>query len=61
MGVAGLTLKNGIFTPAEASTADLQKTLKTATAATAGNFLGPLLAAVTFVRQLFSSTMWYTD
>ena len=40
--------------PTQASIAGIQHTVDVATAATVGNFVGPLIAAVTFVRVIFA-------
>ena len=44
--------------PPQASAAGIQRTADVAAAATAGNYVGPLIAAVTFVRRLPSPLIY---
>ena len=52
--VAGLERQQGAFVPPHASVEGVTHTVEVATAAMRGNFLGPLVSAVTFVRSLIS-------
>ncbi len=53
--VAGLERKDGKFSPAQASAEGVQHTVDVAHAAIRGNYIGPLVCAVTFVSCPASS------
>lgn len=53
MAVAGIEARGTTFTSTQASKEGIQKALDAATAATEGNYLGPLVAATTLVRLAF--------
>ncbi|KIJ97968.1 hypothetical protein K443DRAFT_681113 [Laccaria amethystina LaAM-08-1] len=52
MAVAGVETKDGGFTPEEASREGIKRVTEVAAAATTGNYVGPLIAAVTFIPLL---------
>lgn len=49
MAVAGIKVEGTTFTPPQAPAVGIQRAVDVAAAATAGNYVGPLVAAVTFV------------
>ena len=51
MAVAGVETEGPDSTLGQASAEGIQYTVDVATKATAGNYFGPLVAAVTFVRS----------
>ena len=53
MAVAGVEIADGGFTPEEASREGIKRATEVAAAATRGNYVGPLIAAVTFVSCHF--------
>lgn len=54
MAVAGVEAHGSTFTPAKADKAGIQKAVDVTAAATRGNYVGPLVSAITFVRSLYS-------
>ncbi|EDR04783.1 uncharacterized protein LACBIDRAFT_303996 [Laccaria bicolor S238N-H82] len=52
MAVAGVETANGGFTPEEATREGIKRVTEVATAAITGNYVGPLIAAVTFIPLL---------
>lgn len=54
MAVAGVETEGSASTSAQATTAGIQRTVDVATKAIGGNYFGPLIAAVTFVRVLLN-------
>ena len=53
MAVAGVETVDGGFTPEEASREGIKRVTEVVAAATTGNYVGPLIAAVTFVSCHF--------
>ena len=53
MAVAGVETSDGGFTPEEASREGIKRVTEVVAAATTGNYVGPLIAAVTFVSCRF--------
>ena len=53
MSVAGVETSDGGFTPEEATCEGIKRVTEVAAAATTGNYVGPLIAAVTFVSYHF--------
>ncbi|KII86262.1 hypothetical protein PLICRDRAFT_177834 [Plicaturopsis crispa FD-325 SS-3] len=56
MAVAGVLTDGRTFMPSEASSSGIQKTVDVALAATTGNYIGPLVSAVTFIPLLSSTS-----
>ena len=54
--VAGLERNGGKFLPPQVSAEGVQHTIDVANAAIRGNYIGPLVTAVTFVSSPASST-----
>ena len=61
MAVAGVETEGPDSTLGQASAEGIQYTVDVATKATAGNYFGPLIAAVTFVRSQHKSLFDSTD
>lgn len=49
MAVAGVNARGSQFIPTKATKAGIQKAVDITAAATRGNYVGPLVAAITFV------------
>lgn len=56
MAVAGVTTDGFKFTPPQASKAGIENAVHTTAAATRGNYIGPLVAALTFIPLLTTSS-----
>ena len=52
MAVAGVQAVGSKFMPAQASKEGIQEAVDITTAATKGNYVGPLVSAITFVRYI---------
>lgn len=53
MVVAGVKAEGKTFDPPQASVVGIQHTVDVAAAAITGNYVGPLVAAITFVRKFW--------